>query len=90
MLLIHLLAQAAVAAAPAVAPQDGAPQQGVTHNARGDATALVVDADRKVQSRILTADRAIGKPALCSRSDRPISDDSSSPAPSILWLSTDS
>ena len=37
-----------------------APQQGVTHNARGDATALVVGADGKVQSRILTTDRAIG------------------------------
>jgi membrane fusion protein (multidrug efflux system) len=37
-----------------------APQQGVTHDARGDATALVVDAGGKVQSRILTTDRAIG------------------------------
>lgn len=36
-----------------------APQQGVTHNAKGEATALVVDADGKVQSRILTTDRAI-------------------------------
>ena len=42
--------------------EDGilAPQQGVTHNARGDATALVVGADGKVQSRILITDRAIG------------------------------
>jgi membrane fusion protein (multidrug efflux system) len=37
-----------------------APQQGVTHNQKGEATALVVGADGKVQSRILTADRAIG------------------------------
>jgi membrane fusion protein, multidrug efflux system len=37
-----------------------APQQGVTHNERGEPTALVVDADGKVQSRILTTDRAIG------------------------------
>jgi membrane fusion protein (multidrug efflux system) len=36
------------------------PQQGVTRNARGDATALLVDADGKVQSRILTASRTIG------------------------------
>jgi membrane fusion protein (multidrug efflux system) len=44
-----------------------APQQGVTHNARGDATALVVDADGKVQSRILTADRAIGNDWLVTK-----------------------
>jgi membrane fusion protein (multidrug efflux system) len=37
-----------------------APQQGVTHNAKGDPTALVVDADNKVQSRTLTTGRAIG------------------------------
>ena len=37
-----------------------APQQGVTHNQKGDPTALVVDAGGKVQSRILTTDRAIG------------------------------
>jgi membrane fusion protein (multidrug efflux system) len=37
-----------------------APQQGVTHNERGEPTALVVDADGKVQSRILTTDSAIG------------------------------
>jgi membrane fusion protein, multidrug efflux system len=37
-----------------------APQQGVTHNQRGEPTALVVDADGKVQSRILTAGPAIG------------------------------
>ena len=37
-----------------------APQQGVTHNAKGEPTALVIDADGKVQSRILTTGRAIG------------------------------
>jgi len=37
-----------------------APQQGVTHNAKGEPTALVVGTDGKVQSRILTTDRAIG------------------------------
>jgi membrane fusion protein (multidrug efflux system) len=37
-----------------------APQQGVTHNTRGEPTALVVDADGKVQNRILTTSRAIG------------------------------
>src|SRR3984957_3614500 len=49
--------------------QDGilAPQQGVTHNARGDATALVVGADGKVQSRILTTDRAIGNDWLVTK-----------------------
>jgi membrane fusion protein (multidrug efflux system) len=49
--------------------QDGivAPQQGVTHDARGDATALVVGADGKVQSRILTTDRAIGNDWLVTK-----------------------
>jgi membrane fusion protein (multidrug efflux system) len=37
-----------------------APQQGVTHNQRGEPTALVVGVDGKVQSRTLTTDRAIG------------------------------
>jgi membrane fusion protein (multidrug efflux system) len=37
-----------------------APQQGVTHNAKGESAALVVDKDGKVQSRLLTTDRAIG------------------------------
>jgi membrane fusion protein, multidrug efflux system len=37
-----------------------APQQGLTHNQKGEPTALVVDADGKVQIRILTTDRAIG------------------------------
>ncbi len=37
-----------------------APQQGVTHNQRGEPTAFVVDADGKVQLRLLKTDRAIG------------------------------
>jgi membrane fusion protein (multidrug efflux system) len=37
-----------------------APQQGVTHNQKGEATALVVGGDGKVQLRILKSDRAIG------------------------------
>jgi membrane fusion protein (multidrug efflux system) len=36
------------------------PQRGITHNDRGDATALVVGADGKVQLRTVTTDRAIG------------------------------
>jgi membrane fusion protein (multidrug efflux system) len=44
-----------------------APQQGVTHNMRGEATALVVGADGKVQSRILTTDRAIGNDWLVTK-----------------------
>ncbi len=37
-----------------------APQQGVTHNQKGEPTALVVDADAKVQLRLLKTDRAVG------------------------------
>jgi membrane fusion protein (multidrug efflux system) len=37
-----------------------APQQGVTHNQRGEPTALVVGADDKVELRVLKTDRAIG------------------------------
>jgi len=37
-----------------------APQQGVTHNERGEPTALVVGQDGKVELRALTTDRAIG------------------------------
>ncbi|HEY1812263.1 MAG TPA: efflux RND transporter periplasmic adaptor subunit [Kofleriaceae bacterium] len=37
-----------------------APQQGVTHDAKGNATAMVVGADGKAELRTLTADRAIG------------------------------
>jgi membrane fusion protein (multidrug efflux system) len=36
------------------------PQQGVTHNAQGQATALVVNADNKVELRVIKTDRAIG------------------------------
>jgi membrane fusion protein (multidrug efflux system) len=36
------------------------PQQGVTRNPRGDATALVVGADDKVELRTLKAEQAIG------------------------------
>ena len=36
------------------------PQQGVTHNQRGEPTALVVGADDKVELRVLSTDRAIG------------------------------
>ena len=44
-----------------------APQQGVTHNPKGEATALVVDADGKVANRILTTDRAVGDYWLVSK-----------------------
>jgi membrane fusion protein (multidrug efflux system) len=37
-----------------------APQQGVTHDAKGNATAMVVGADGKAEPRTLVADRAIG------------------------------
>jgi membrane fusion protein (multidrug efflux system) len=37
-----------------------APQQGVTHDPKGNATAMVVGADNKVELRTLSADRAIG------------------------------
>src|SRR5258708_39919058 len=42
--------------------QDGilAPQQGVTHNERGEPTALIVGQDGKVEPRVLTTGRAIG------------------------------
>jgi membrane fusion protein (multidrug efflux system) len=36
------------------------PQQGVTHDAKGNATAMVVGADGKAEARTLVADRAIG------------------------------
>jgi membrane fusion protein (multidrug efflux system) len=36
------------------------PQQGITRNPRGEATALVVGDDNKVELRILTAEQAIG------------------------------
>jgi membrane fusion protein (multidrug efflux system) len=37
-----------------------APQQGVTHDERGEPTALVVDGDGKAALRALTTERAIG------------------------------
>ena len=37
-----------------------APQQGVTHDAKGNATALIVGAGDKVEVRTLVAERAIG------------------------------
>jgi len=37
-----------------------APQQGVTHDPKGAATAMVVGADNKVEMRTLSAERAIG------------------------------
>jgi membrane fusion protein, multidrug efflux system len=36
------------------------PQQGITHNAKGDATSLVVNADNKVELRVIKTDRAVG------------------------------
>ena len=36
------------------------PQQGVTHNPKGQATALVVTSDNKVELRVIKTDRAIG------------------------------
>jgi RND family efflux transporter MFP subunit len=36
------------------------PQQGVTHDARGDATVLLVNGDSKVERRIVKADRTVG------------------------------
>jgi membrane fusion protein (multidrug efflux system) len=49
--------------------QDGilAPQQGVTHNERGEPTALVVGQDGKVELRMLTTDRAIGEKWLVTK-----------------------
>ncbi|MDN3565429.1 efflux RND transporter periplasmic adaptor subunit [Paeniroseomonas aquatica] len=42
------------------------PQQAVARNAKGEATAMVVDAEGKVQPRIIRADRAIGNRWLVS------------------------
>ena len=36
------------------------PQQGVTRNQRGEATAMVIGTDSKVELRIITVDRAVG------------------------------
>lgn len=43
------------------------PQRGITHNDKGEATALVVGADNKVALRIVTTDRAIGADWLVSK-----------------------
>jgi membrane fusion protein (multidrug efflux system) len=54
--------------------QEGAvlvPQQGVTHDQSGQATALVVRPDNKVELRILKADRAVGDKWLVSNGVKP-------------------
>jgi len=43
-----------------------APQQGISHNQRGEPTALVVDRDGTVGQRVLTTDRAVGDQWLVS------------------------
>jgi membrane fusion protein (multidrug efflux system) len=43
------------------------PQRGVTHNDRGEATALVVGPNNKIELRILAIDRAIGASWLISK-----------------------
>ncbi|CAN5152296.1 efflux RND transporter periplasmic adaptor subunit [soil metagenome] len=48
-----------------------APQQGVTHDPKGNATAMVVGADNKVELRTLSADRAIGDRWLVERGLKP-------------------
>lgn len=42
------------------------PQEGVSRNPKGEAIALIVDAENKVQQRMLTLDRAIGNKWLVS------------------------
>ena len=42
------------------------PQQGVTHNAKGEPTALIVTPDNKVELRVIKTDRAIGDKWLVS------------------------
>jgi membrane fusion protein (multidrug efflux system) len=42
------------------------PQRAVSHNQRGESTTLVVGADNKVSTRIITADRAVGTSWLVS------------------------
>ena len=43
------------------------PQQGITHDAKGDATAMIVGKDGKVEGRTVTTDRAIGDAWLVSK-----------------------
>jgi membrane fusion protein (multidrug efflux system) len=47
------------------------PQAGVTHDQKGEPTALVVGADNKVQLRQLITDRAVGDQWLVSRGLKP-------------------
>ncbi len=47
------------------------PQQGVSRNSKGDPLALIVDAEDKVQQRLLTLDRAIGDKWLVSSGLKP-------------------
>ncbi|WP_282339452.1 efflux RND transporter periplasmic adaptor subunit [Pseudomonas sp. PS02288] len=42
------------------------PQQGVTRNPKGEAVAMVVNAENKVETRVLKADRAVGNQWLVS------------------------
>jgi len=42
------------------------PQQGVTRNSKGEATAMVVNAENKAELRVLKADRAVGNQWLVS------------------------
>ena len=42
------------------------PQQGVTHDPKGDAVAMVVNAEGKVEQRIVKTERAIGDKWLVS------------------------
>ncbi|MGH8206837.1 MAG: efflux RND transporter periplasmic adaptor subunit [Steroidobacteraceae bacterium] len=44
-----------------------APQQGITHDPKGDATALIVDANGKVEQRTVDVTRAIGNEWLIDR-----------------------
>jgi len=44
-----------------------APQQGITRNAKGEATALVVNAQNKVEQRTVTTERVIGSSWLISQ-----------------------
>ena len=48
-----------------------APQQGVSHNQKGDPTALVVSSDNTVELRVLQTDRAIGDQWLVSSGLKP-------------------
>lgn len=44
-----------------------APQQGITHDAKGQATALIIDNDNKVEQKTVVAARAIGDKWLITR-----------------------